>query len=247
MDNVPGEGVFTSLCLLFYQCLLISNIPKGSTPGETPSLWDPGSWDIPTWQEHSGLDVELVEAGGPEEGMEAPSLLPLCPALSSSSCLCFVIPFVINQARQKKSSSLGVLSSPSTLSLTEESSPGAFISSAERVETHIPLGHNASRMLESLVWRKATIFMAFYISDPARPGPSGNNGALHPCLSPPIMLSQVDSLDCSHNLPSHLQQPTKGILKSGLENTQVSACSNSKQAFLPGNAMSGGQVSEVQV
>lgn len=61
------------------------------------------------------------------------------------------------------------------------------------------------------------------------------------------MLSQVDSLDYSHNVPFHPQQPTKGILKSRLENTQVSACSNSKQAFLSGNAMSGGQVSEVLV
>lgn len=102
-------------------------------------------------------------------------------------------------------------------------------------------------MLESLGWRKATIFMAFYISDLSKPGPSGNNAVLHPCLSIPIMLSQVDSLDCRHNLPFHLQQPTKGILKSRLENNQVSACSNRKQAFLPGNAMSVGQVSEVLV
>lgn len=81
----------------------------------------------------------------------------------------------------------------------------------------------------------------------SKPGPSGNHAVLLPSLSIPIMLSQVDSLDCSHNLPFYSQQPTKAILKVRLENTQVSACSSSKQAFLPGNAVSGGQVSEVLV
>lgn len=89
--------------------------------------------------------------------------------------------------------------------------------------------------------------MAFYSSDFSKLGPPGNHAVSLPRLSIPIILSQVDRLDCSHSLPFHPQQPTKGILKVRLENTQVSACSSSKQAFLPGNAVSGGQASEVLV
>lgn len=79
------------------------------------------------------------------------------------------------------------------------------------------------------------------------PGPFGSHAVSLPCLFIPIMPSQVDRLDDSHSFPFYSQQPTKGILKVRLEYTQVSARNSSKQAFLPGNAVSGGQASEMLV